>query len=549
MGTEQKRIAVAYYRLSKEEAQKSESSSIINQRNIVREYCLRNNIILRPGNEFIDDGYTGANFDRPGFNKMLDALKSGVANTVITKDLSRLGRGMQESYYYAEEFFPEHDIVYIAIADGYETGQDNKMAPFQFAMNEFYLREGSSKVKAVLKNKRENGEYCACPPYGYKKDLNNKNKLVPDENTAHVVKRIFEDAARGLSTRQIALHLTNESVTPPLMYRVVHRDKFGVEGASRATDYWNYTTVKRILKNKVYLGHTLLGKTKKKSFKSKEKVEIPEEEWAITYNTHEPIITESVFEKARINMGKGTKDFRKYEQVRKSIFGGVVFCSLCGSALCSTGTVYKGEREKYWYLSCNKKRKNILEPCRGVRIKYSELLQIVKDDLNSFITLTDEQIDAIVKNIMSKDASADEKLRKRKELEGKERRLKQISTIMKKMYDDNAAGIIDDERLSDMIAQLQKEADALSKELATTKSDKDEKLIKYENYQKFFALAKQYSKIEELDRDTLITFIERIEVGPKILPEGYKKATHTNSLCEQSIKIIYKFIGEANELA
>ena len=160
-----------------------------------------------------------------------------------------------------------------------------------------------------------------------------------------------------------------------------------------------------------------------------------------------------------------------------------------------------------------------------------------------------KEIEEIVKNVMLKDASVDEKLKKRKELESKERRLKQISTIMMKMYDDNAAGIIDDKRLSDMIIKLQKEADALSKELDASKSDEEENLIKYENYQKFFALAKQYSKIEELDRDMLITFIERIEVGPKILPEGYKRATHTNSPCEQTVKIYYKFIGTASELS
>lgn len=548
MGTEQKKIAAAYYRLSREESQNSESSSIANQRSIVRDYCERNDILLYPENEFVDDGYSGANFDRPGFNRMLEALKSGVVNTVITKDLSRLGRGMRESYFYAEDFFPQHNIVYIAIADGYVSGQDNKMAPFQFAMNEFYLREGSSKVKDVLKNKREKGEYCACPPYGYKKDPNNKNKLVPDENTAPVVKRIFEEAAGGLSTRKIALKLNEENVMTPLMYRVVHRDKFGSEGASRATDYWNYTTVKRILKNKVYLGHTILGKTKKVSFRSKEKVAIPEEEWAITYNTHEPIVSESLFDKARINMGKGTKDFRKHEHVRKSIFGGIAYCSLCGSALCSAGSVYKGEREKYWYLACNKKRKDIAEPCVGVRIKYSELMQIVKEDLNSLITLSKEQIDEIVKNIMRKNNSADEKRRKRKEKVNKERRLKQINTIMLKLYADNADGLIDNKRLSEMISQLQNESNSLNKELEATQNEEDEKLIKFENYQKFFNLAKQYSKIEELDRDTLITFIERIEIGPKILPEGYKRATHKNSPSEQSIKIIYKFIGEANEL-
>ena len=546
MGNAEKRIAVAYYRLSREETQNAESSSISNQRSIVESYCERNGIKLI--DEFVDDGYSGATYDRPGFAKMIEALKQGVANTVITKDLSRLGRGLSEGIFYAEEYFPERGIKYIAIAENFVSDNENKLAPFQFAMNEFYLRDGSSKVRDVLKNKRKKGEYCACPPYGYKKSPNNKNKLVPDEQTCDVVKRIYEEAARGLSTRQIALNLNEDNVVPPLLYRIQRGDKFGEEGAARATDHWNYTTVKRILKNKVYLGHTLLGKSKKKSFRSKEKVAIPEEDWDITYNTHEPLVSETVFEKAQINMGKGTKNFRNYEHVRKSIFGGIAFCSICNSALCSAGSVYKGEREKYWYLSCTKKRKDIVKPCSGVRIKYSELMELVKDDLNSLITLSKEQMDNIVKDIMRKDNSAEERKRRIKERETKERRLKNIDVMMMKMYNDNVEGKIDDTMLASMIDQLQKEAASIKKALESAKSEEDEKLIKYENYKKFFELTKRYSKIEELDRDTLITFVERIEVGPKKLPEGYTRATHNNSPYEQSVKIYYKFIGEAEEL-
>lgn len=546
MGTEQKRVAVAYYRLSREESQNAESSSISNQRSIVESYCERNGILLIE--EFVDDGYSGATYDRPGFARMIKKLEQGVANTVITKDLSRLGRGLSEGIFYAETFFPERGIKYIAINDNFDSDNENKLAPFQFAMNEFYLRDGSSKVKEVLKNKRNKGEYCACPPYGYKKSPDNKNKLVPDEQTCGIVKRMFEEAASGLSTRKIASNLNNDGVVPPLLYRIMRGDNFSEEGAARATNYWNYTTVKRMLKNKVYLGHTLLGKSKKKSFRSKEKVAIPEEDWVITYNTHEPLVSEAVFEKAQVNMGKATKNFREYEHIRKSIFSGIIYCAECGSALCSAGSVYKGEREKYWYLSCTKKRKDIVKPCPGVRIKYSELLELVKDDLNSLITLSKEQMDAVVKNIMRKDNSAEERRRRHKEIEAKERRLKSIETMTLKMYSDNAEGKIDNTTLNSMVEQLQREAASIKKVLESAKSEEDEKVIKFENYKKFFELTKKFSKIKELDRDTLVTFVERIEVGPKKLPEGYKRATHTNSPCEQSVKIYYKFIGEAEEL-
>ena len=178
-------LAFAYLRLSNEEAQGGESSSITNQRMIVQNYCKQNNITLV--REFVDDGYSGGNFNRPGFKEMLKQLEQGKANLVITKDLSRLGRDMREASYYAEQFFPEHGIQFLAIADNFDTEHDNIMAPFLFAMNEVYLRDGSRKVKDVLRSKRESGQYCACPPYGYRKDRENRHRLAPDEATAPVV--------------------------------------------------------------------------------------------------------------------------------------------------------------------------------------------------------------------------------------------------------------------------------------------------------------------------------------------------------------------------
>ena len=263
MRTDKLTLGFAYLRLSNEEAQGGESSSITNQRMIVQNYCKQNGITLV--REFVDDGYSGGNFDRPAFQEMMRQLSQGKANTVITKDLSRLGRDMRESSYYAEQFFPEHSIHYIAIGDNFDTERENIMAPFLFAMNEVYLRDGSRKVKDVLRSKRESGQYCACPPYGYRKDREDKHRLAPDEQTAPVVQRIFERAAKGDSSRKIALDLNSDGVIPPLKYRVLYRDEFSREGAARASDVWNYTTVKRILKNPVYLGHTLLGRSKKVS--------------------------------------------------------------------------------------------------------------------------------------------------------------------------------------------------------------------------------------------------------------------------------------------
>ena len=319
---------------------------------------------------------------------------------VITKDLSRLGRDMRESSYYAEQFFPEHQIHYIAIADNFDSELENVMAPFQFAMNEVYLRDGSRKVRDVLKMKRSKGEYCACPPFGYKKDPKDKNQLIPDEETAPIVRRIFERSASGKSCIAIAQELTDSGAITPLKYRVLYRDNFSDPGAARATDCWNYTTVKRIIKNQVYLGNTILGKSRKASLKSKKKIPVPKEDWVITEGTHEPLVDRETFEKAQTNLGKGNRDYRRYDQVRKSIFGGIAVCGRCGYSLCSSGTVYKGEREKYWFLSCNHKSKRSQNPCEGVNIKYSDILELVRQDLNSLIGLTDEEMDALVNRVL-----------------------------------------------------------------------------------------------------------------------------------------------------
>ena len=541
MRTDIRRIAFAYLRLSNEEAAEGESSSIKNQRMIIQDYCERNEILLV--RVFVDDGWSGGNFDRPAFQEMIALLEQGKANIVITKDLSRLGRDMREASYYAEQYFPEHGIRYLTVADNFDTEQENVMAPFQFAMNEVYLRDSSRKVKEVLKAKREKGLYCACAPYGYVKDPRNKNRLVPDEETAPIIQRIFEAAANGDSSRKIAMDLNSDGIMPPLKYKVLYKGNFSEDGAARASDLWNYTTVKRILKNPVYLGHTLLGKSKKVSVKSKKKLNVPKEQWAVTENTHKPIVTQEVFDLAQFNLGKGTFDFRQYDHVRRSIFSGIAFCAQCGHALCSCGTVYKGEREKYWYLSCNRHRLDIMDPCVGVRIKYSDILEVVRQDLNSLICLSPEEKDSVAREAMQR--AGDDNLIKVKQLQLQKAkaRLSTIDKVITKLYTDNAEGKIDDSRLERMLSELQRESAGLEKTIDGL-SVVDPVNETQESYRAFFELTNKYTHIKELDRDTLVTFVRRIEVGPKELPEGTQKATHRNQPFRQSVRIFYKFIGE-----
>lgn len=537
----EKQLADVYYRLSKEEFKRGESSSIENQRNVVEAYCREKGITIVK--EFVDDGYSGANFERPDFIQMLKHLKDKKACMVITKDLSRLGRDMSESSYYAERYFPEQGIHYIAIADNFDSGGDNMLAPFQFAMNDVYIRDTSRKVKQVLKNKRQDGKYCACPPFGYRKDTRLRDRLVPDEQTAPTVKYIFQLAADGYSSRSIADKLNEEGMIPPLMYRVHYRDEFSDRGAARATDSWNFVTVKRILKNQVYLGHTVLGKTKKASVKSSVKIPLPEEDWYITLNTHEALVSQEQFDKAAYYMKKNTKDWQKHPSFRHSIFGGIAYCETCGGPMFSAGSVYKGERDKYWYLSCNNIPKRSKNHCpNGARIKYGVVLEIVRQDLNRVLNLSDEDIQTITKNALQKIESGHVGNSEKGQADNIASRIKEIDKIISKLYQDNISGKINDERLDRMVAGLETESRSLTDRYnQLTKKASDTDKVK-SNYEKFFAMAKGYQHIGTLDRETLAKFIERIEIGPKILPEGLKIASKDTPY-RQLIRIHYRFIG------
>ena len=541
MRADREKKTFAYLRLSREEAQSGESASIKNQRMMITNYCAQHGLNLV--RTFVDDGWSGGNFERPGFQEMMRELEKGRADIVVTKDLSRLGRDMVEASYYAEQYYPEHGIRYIAIADNFDTEHENIMAPFQFAMNEVYLRDGSRKVKDVLRTKREQGQYCACPPYGYKKELGNKNHLIPDEVTAPVVQRIFQRAANGDSSRRIALDLNQDGIIPPLKYRVLYRDDFSEVGASRMSDIWNYTTVKRILKNRVYLGHTILGKSRKVSVKSKKKVSIPKEDWTVTENTHEPLVQQEIFDLAQENLGRGSRQYKAYDHVRKSIFSGIAVCSKCGYSLCSCGTVYKGEREKYWFLSCTHQRKDVADPCDGVRIRYADLVEVVRQELSSVISLSDEQIHAMAKAAIDNEISEDNLALKKVQREKAKARLAVIDKMISKLYLDNAEGKLADCRLEKMVTDLESEANQLTEQLKELNPVEIAEDIQCQ-YDHFAELVRHCTDMDTLDREKLVTFIDRIEIGPKILAPGTVKATHRNQPYRQSIRIFYRFIGE-----
>lgn len=531
--------AVIYARLSSDD-KTDESESISNQREILYSYCASRGILVVK--EFIDDGWTGGNFDRPDFKKLLEYIDANPVDLVITKDLSRLGRDMTEASMYAEKYFMERGVRFMTVHDGFDSFGDNVYAPFQFAMNDVYIRDASRKVKAVLHQKKKAGKYCSCPPFGYKKMDGTKDKLTPDENTAPTVKLIFSLSAQGKSLSSITDHLTTSGYMPPLKYRVEYRDQFSSAGAARASDAWNRITVKRIIMNPVYLGHSLQGKTKKLSPKSKKKIKVPEQDWIIVKDTHEPLVSQQIFDAANNNVNvrhdRYLSTIEKNNGLRSSIFRGVAFCQSCGGKMNTGGTVYRGESKSYWYLNCCNipaRSKNHCE--HGARIRYHALVEIVKNELNKFIDLPDEEIQRIVDEL--KNNSAAEKHNKEIELQLRQiqKDIAETDKVMENLYRDNVAGKISNERFYTIVASLEEKTKKHKEAISFLNSQiiKNDDLI--ENYDEFFRLVKSFTHIDELTADIVQSFIDRIEIGESTVKRAKKKAT------TQTVNILFKFVG------
>ena len=488
--------------------------------------------------------YLTSSFERPGFRAMLAHLNAGKANMVITKDLSRLGRDMTESSHYAERYFPEHGIRYLAPGSNFDSEEENLMAPFQFAMNDVYLRDTSRKVRQTLNTKRSNGKYVACPPYGYRKAERTTDRLVPDENTAPVVRMIFDMAASGQSCRSIALRLNELCIMPPLKYRVECRDNFTERGAQRVSDLWNYTTVKRILHNQVYLGHTLLGKSRKVSVKSKKKVKVPEEEWVFTKNTHEALVSQEQFDMAAHFMGENTRANGANPAFRHSIFGGIAYCACCGAAMCSGGSVYNGERAKYWYLVCNNLSSRARSRClHGARIRYDDLMEVVRRDLNRLLSFDESTIRTITENAVEQANASLGGEDPAVQIGNIDKQTARLKRMIERAYRDNIAGALSDAIQEELVKKLSREIEELTVRRRRLAEGKTAAKEIRSAYGLFFRLAKRYTHIETLDRDLLHAFIERIEIGEKILPEG-RKVAGPRTPYRQSIRIFYRFIWE-----
>lgn len=421
-----------YLRLSKEDERLGESSSITNQRSILLEYINKNNLIFI--NEYIDDGISGTTFNRSGFKKMLRDIEDKKINMVITKDTSRLGRDHIEFGYYVEKYFPENNIRYVAVCDNIDTfNNDNDMLLFKSAYNDLYVKDISNKIRASLNIKKKNGEFVgAYAPYGYKKDINNKHKLVIDNTSAKIVKKIFNLFINGNSITKISNILTKEKIPIPSIHQNMNR---GIK--SSLFGIWNNRTITDIITNPTYIGNLTQGRTKKINYKSKKRIHTKKQDWIISYNTCPAIIDENVFNLAN-NIYKSNKNKMSFKN--DLLLKGLIYCHECNHKI-GFRTINKDKNKTYG--ACNYYLKHrIYKACTPHNIKYNILENIILNELDNIlskITYTEfkPRLNILKKELLNNT--------KEKELNNLKKELSLITIKIDKIYDDKLSNLIDKE--------------------------------------------------------------------------------------------------------
>jgi len=366
-----------YIRLSKEDTDKinkDESESIKNQRQLIYQYLKDNN--FQNYKEYIDDGYSGTNFNRPSFIRLLEDIENHQINMVITKDLSRLGRDYIKTGYYIEEYFPIQKVRYISILDGIDTHQNitnNDIAPFKALFNDMVSKDTSKKIRAILKNKKEQGLFLGSKaPYGYKKSRKNKNKLIINKQESIVVKQIFCLALQGKSNLFIANRLNEENILSP------------------SKSLWSASSIYNILNNKEYTGCTISNVWTSISYKNKKRIKRSRGEWIVIKNTHPKIIDEEVFE--LVNRKKKLIRKRATKQAHKLLLSGLIYCSDCDSKISASFI----KKRNYYVLNCNRYKKNSKQ-CTSHYVRYDYLEKIVVHDIQT--RFPTENKDSIIEKI------------------------------------------------------------------------------------------------------------------------------------------------------
>lgn len=524
-------ITALYARLSQEDALDGDSNSIVNQKKILLKYA-EDNGFPNP-TFFIDDGVSGVTFDRPGWNEMIGLAEAGKVKTVIAKDMSRMGRDYLKVGYYTESFFAERDIRYIAINDGVDSDKgDNDFTPFRNLFNDFYARDTSKKIRAVMRAKGNAGEHlCSNPPYGYVKDPESKKRWIIDSEAAEIVKRIFDLCVAGKGPMQIAKALTAGKVLTVKAYYAKRDGKPMPDNPYR----WSVETIRGILERPEYTGCTVNFKTYSKSHKLKKRLQNAPENYRIFPDTQPAIVDRNVFE--RVQELRANKRRPAKQAERQGLFSGLLYCVDCGSKLhFATGKNMTPKQDCY---RCARYKSNTGD-CTMHFIREETLKRFVLRRIFDVTAMFFEDIMSFQKAVYEQRFEEAEKAAKKRkrEIAQAEKRIAELDRIFKRIYEDDISGAISHERF----LKLSAEYEAEQKEL-TEKVKVDREMVNaYEqdkaDFDSFAAVIRKYVGITELTPTIVNEFVKKIIVHAPDKSSGHRR---------QKIQIIWNFVGELKQ--
>ena len=528
------KITALYCRLSQEDELKGESHSITHQKEMLRKYADENG--FRNTMFFVDDGYSGTNFDRPDWQRLSGMIDEGLIGTIIVKDMSRLGRDYLQVGMYTEMIFPNADIRFIAINNGVDSnnGVENDMTPFINIFNEFYAKDTSRKIRAVVKAKGQSGKPIASTPvYGYLKDPQDKNHWIVDEEAAAVVREIFSLCIKGYGVSQIANELTRRKIEIPTAHLVSLGIRENIVYTDNDAYHWEDSTVTRILQRQEYLGHTVNFKTHSKSYKCKKRIENDPSEWMIFENTHEPIIDQITFDTVqRIRQGRR----RITPMGEMPILSGMVFCADCGRKLYQVRgpSLEKVKQSEYMVCSTYRKKKG---QCTSHQIRNSVLEAILLQQIQTVTAYAREHEDDFIRLVTeNSEQELNRKLKERKkEYELARQRNAKLDDIIRRLYEDNIEGKISDERFMKMTADYEAEQKQLKARLSELQKEIDSVSELNDNAGCFLDLVRKYDSITGLDAEIIRTFVSQVIVHQSEKVDGHRR---------QQIDVEFNLIGE-----
>ena len=527
------KITALYPRLSHEDELQGESNSISNQKRILETYAKQNGFSnLR---WYTDDGYSGANFQRPGFQSMLADIEAGKVATVIVKDMSRLGRNYLQVGMYTEMVFPQKGVRFIAINDGVDSAQgDNDFAPLRNIFNEWLVRDTSKKIKAVKRSKGMSGKPITSKPvYGYLMDED--ENFIIDEEAAPVVKQIYNLCLAGNGPTKIARMLTEQQIPTPgtLEYRRTGSTRRYHPGYECK---WATNTVVHLLENREYTGCLVNFKTEKPSYKLKHSIENPPEKQAVFENHHEPIIDRETWERVQ-ELRKQRKRPNRYDEV--GLFSGILFCADCGSVMYQQR--YQTDKRKQDCYICGSYKKRTAD-CTAHFIRTDLLTAGVLSNLRKVTSYAAKHEARFMKLLIEQNEDGDRRRNaaKKKELEAAEKRIAELSAIFKRLYEDSVTGRISDERFTELSADYEAEQKELKERAARLREELSKAQEATANAEKFMNVVRRHTTIEELTPTLLREFVEKIVVHESVALDGKRRG----KLRRQEIEIYYSFVGK-----